>query len=117
LLERGARIWENVAYPASEGVFVCTDVATLRQCLLGAPIEQFGLVVELTVKVIAEQEVDIKGGERSRCLPEIPRPSFHVICAENPLPASVVKAPMKTRGVCVMHAQRAMHVVKRCYCR
>ncbi len=43
-------------------MFVCTDVAILRQCLLGAPIGQFGLVVELTVKVIAEQEVDIKGG-------------------------------------------------------
>ena len=52
-------------------MFVCTDMATPRQRLLGMPIEQLGFVVALTVKVIAEQEVvlatwDIRSENRER---------------------------------------------------
>lgn len=42
-------------------MFVCTDVAILRQRLLGMPIEQLGFVVELSVKAIAEQEMERRG--------------------------------------------------------
>jgi hypothetical protein len=116
VLERGARTWENVPYPALEGVFVCTDVATLRQCRFGAPIKQFGLVVELTVKVIAEQEVDIKGGTIQMLARNTPPIIPCDMCGE-PTTSFCSQCTYEDEGVCVMHAQRAMHGVKRCYCR
>jgi hypothetical protein len=75
----------------------------------------FGSTTGLLVKVITEQEVDMKGG-LSRYLPEIPCQLFLLMCVENPLPASVLNASMKTKGACVMRALRAMNVVKRCSC-
>lgn len=42
--------WEVEGYLAPDGMFVCADVAALRQRVLGRPIEQFGLVVELTYR-------------------------------------------------------------------
>jgi len=77
--------------------------------------KDFGSTTELLLKVIAEYEVEMKG-RLSRPLPGIACRSFLAMCAENPLPASVLNASMKIKGVCVMCVRGATHVVKRCSC-